>query len=46
MEKFANKILSVLFGFSSASKAEISEAEEKAKEAVAVYESVVMGKII
>lgn len=41
MEKFA-KIFSVLFGFSSASKAEVLEAEEKAKE----YEAVVMGNIL
>lgn len=48
---FAHKILTILFGpanhyLTSHSAHELLDAESKAKQAIEVYESVVMGKIL
>lgn len=47
MEAFAHKILNILFGLSdTTTKSEMLEVEKNAKEAVSIYESVVMGNIL
>ena len=45
MEAFAHKILNILFGLSDAT-AKSEMLEKNAKEAVSIYESVVMGNIL
>lgn len=51
MEMFAHRILTILFGpanhyLASHSTYELLDAESKSQQAIAVYESVVMGKIL